>query len=228
MTTRWLRVVASVATLVFLAGCTTNPYTGERQLSKTAIGALVGSAAGAGIGAVSGRDRAKRAAIGAGIGALAGGAVGAYMDVQESKLRERLAGSGVGVMRVGDEIELVMPGNVTFATNSADIQSNFYQVLNAVSEVLTEYEKTVVEVAGHTDNTGSFAYNQTLSERRAKSVASYLTSHGLHPARVISEGHGPSYPMASNATAAGRQQNRRVELRLVPITAQEYDRQAAR
>ncbi len=182
------------------------------------MGALIGSAAGAGIGAATGRDRAKRAAIGAGIGALAGGAVGAYMDVQEAKLREQLAGTGVGVVRIGDEIELVMPGNVTFATNSSDIQSSFYPVLNSVGSVLNEYEKTVIEVAGHTDNTGTTAYNQTLSERRAGSVASYLTAQGLQPVRVITEGYGPSQPMATNSTADGRQQNRRVELRLVPIT----------
>lgn len=219
MRTHWLRVAAAVAALTFLSACTTNPYTGERQLSKTAMGALIGSAAGAGIGAVSGRDRAKRAAIGAGIGALAGGAVGAYMDVQEAKLREQLAGTGVGVVRAGNEIELVMPGNVTFATNSSDIQSGFFPVLNSVGSVLTEYEKTVIEVAGHTDNTGSVSYNQTLSERRASSVARYLTAQGLQPVRVITEGYGPQHPMATNATADGRQQNRRVELRLVPITS---------
>jgi len=219
MTMRWLRVAASIAAVGFLSACTTNPYTGERQLSKTAIGALVGSAAGAGIGAVSGRDRAKRAAIGAGIGALAGGAVGAYMDVQEAKLRDELAGTGVGVLRVGDEIELVMPGNVTFATNSADIQSDFYRVLNSVGLVLSEYEKTVVEVSGHTDNTGSLSYNQNLSERRARSVADYLNSHGLQHSRLITLGLGPNEPLKSNDTASGREQNRRVELRLVPITS---------
>ncbi len=219
MTTRWLRVAACVAALCFLSACTTNPYTGERQLSKTAIGSLVGAGAGAGIGALTGRDRAKRAAIGAGIGALAGGSVGAYMDVQEAKLREQLAGTGVGVLRIGDEIELVMPGNITFATNSSDIQSDFYRVLNSVGLVLSEYDKTVVEVSGHTDNTGSLSYNQTLSERRARSVASYLTTHGLQPQRLITLGLGPNEPIATNADANGRAQNRRVELRLVPITS---------
>ena len=214
-----LRIVAATAALCFLAACTTNPYTGERQLSKTAGGALIGSAAGAAIGAVSGRDRAKRAAIGAGIGALAGGAVGAYMDVQESKLRQELAGTGVSVTRVGNELALNMPGNVTFATSSSDIQPGFYAVLNSVGKVLKEYDKTLIEVAGHTDSTGSMAYNQALSERRASSVGRFLTAQGLHPVRVMTQGYGPQMPVADNATKMGRQQNRRVELRLVPITS---------
>lgn len=214
-----LRIIAATSALCFLAACTTNPYTGERQLSKTASGALIGSAAGAAIGAVSGRDRAKRAAIGAGIGALAGGAVGAYMDVQESKLRQELAGTGVSVTRVGNELALNMPGNVTFATNSSDIQPDFYSVLNSVGKVLKEYDRTLVEVAGHTDSTGSFAYNQALSERRATTVGRFLTSQGLHPVRVMTQGYGPQAPIADNESQTGRQQNRRVELRLVPITS---------
>lgn len=213
--------LVSIAALTMLPGCTTNPYTGEQQASKAAIGAGIGAAAGAAVGALSGghsKERRKKALIGAGVGALAGGSVGYYMDVQEAKLRAQLEGTGVGVTRVGDEIILNMPGNVTFATNSADVKSNFYSVLNSVSLVLEEYEKTVVEVAGHTDNRGSETYNQSLSVRRAASVGQYLGTQGLEHMRLITVGYGESRPIADNDTDAGRQQNRRVELTLAPIT----------
>jgi outer membrane protein OmpA-like peptidoglycan-associated protein len=213
-----LRVVA-VLVACGLAGCTTNPYTGERQLSKTAIGALLGSAAGAGIGALAGRDRAKGALIGAGAGALAGGTVGAYMDVQEAKLRQRLAGTGVSVTRVGDEIVLNMPGNVTFETDRSELRPSFYETLNSVGLVLQEYDKTIVEVMGHTDSTGAESYNQSLSERRAGTVGSYLVAQGIDRRRLLTQGFGERNPIASNDTPEGRQQNRRVELRLVPLTA---------
>lgn len=213
--------LVSIAALATLSGCTTNPYTGEQQASKAAIGAGIGAAAGAAVGALSGghsKERRKKALIGTGVGALAGGGVGYYMDVQEAKLREQLQGTGVGVTRVGDEIILNMPGNVTFATNSADVKSNFYGVLNSVSLVLKEYEKTVIEVAGHTDNRGSDTYNQSLSVRRAASVSQYLGTQGLEHMRLITVGYGELRPIADNDTDAGRQQNRRVELTLAPIT----------
>lgn len=220
----------SVATLVALlmafggvlagSGCTTDPFTGEKKVSKTAIGGLLGAAAGAGIGALANkRNRAKGALIGAGIGTVAGGAVGAYMDVQESKLREQLAGTGVSVTRQGDEIVLNMPGNVTFATDQAEIRSDFYGVLNSVGLVLKEYEKTIIEVTGHTDSTGSDEYNQTLSQRRATNVGNYLVGQGILNQRVLAQGFGETMPIGDNSTPAGRQQNRRVELRLVPLTA---------
>jgi len=202
-----------------LGACTTNPYTGESQISKTAIGAVLGSAAGAGIGALAGRDRAKGALIGAGVGALAGGAVGAYMDVQEAKLRQRLAGTGVSVTRYGNELILNMPGNVTFETNRAELRSSFFDVLNSVGLVLQEYDKTIIEVMGHTDSTGDDAYNQTLSEGRARNVGEYLIAQGIDRRRVLTQGFGESHPVAPNDTPDGRQANRRVELRLVPLTA---------
>jgi outer membrane protein OmpA-like peptidoglycan-associated protein len=221
------RSVASLAALLMAfggvlgtAGCTTDPYTGESKVSKTAIGALLGAAAGAGVGALANkRNRAKGALIGAGVGTLAGGAVGAYMDVQESKLREQLAGTGVSVTRQGDEIVLNMPGNVTFDTDSSAIRSNFYGVLNSVGLVLKEYEKTIIEVTGHTDSTGSDEYNQTLSQKRASNVGNYLVGQGIMNQRVLAQGFGETQPISGNDTPAGRQQNRRVELRLVPLTA---------
>jgi outer membrane protein OmpA-like peptidoglycan-associated protein len=212
-----------VTSLIALTGCTTtNPYTGEQQISKAAIGTGIGVAAGAAAGAIAGGDsskeRRKKALIGAGVGGIAGGSVGYYMDVQEAKLREQLQGTGVSVTRIGDEIMLNMPGNVTFATNSADIRSDFYDVLDSVSLVLKKYDKTVVEVTGHTDDRGTEAYNQILSERRADSVARYLRSHGIDSRRLIAIGYGESSPIADNATASGRERNRRVELTLTPIS----------
>lgn len=213
------RVTALAFALAVCVGCTTNPYTGERQLSKTAAGAAIGAGTGAIIGVIAGDDdRGKAAAIGAGIGALAGGAVGAYMDTQENKLRLELEGTGVSVTRDGDEIILNMPGNITFARNSPDVRGDFFPVLNSVAKVLKEFKKTLVEIAGHTDSTGETAYNQRLSERRATSVAQYLETQGVQYQRILTQGYGEDYPVATNETADGRQENRRVELRLVPIT----------
>jgi outer membrane protein OmpA-like peptidoglycan-associated protein len=215
-------VACAVVTSISLSACMTNDaYTGQRKVSDTTKGAGIGAAAGAVIGLLTGGDAAahrKNALIGAGLGALAGGAVGNYMDRQEAKLRSQLAGTGVSVTRMGDNITLNMPGNITFASNSAEINGSFYKVLNSVNIVLKEYEKTVVEVAGHTDSTGSAEYNQQLSERRANAVAQYLEGQGLRNDRVITVGAGETRPVASNDTAEGRQANRRVELTLTPLT----------
>lgn len=212
-------VIASIATFG-LAGCTTNPYTGEKQVSKTAIGAGVGAGAGAVVGWISGNDAKeskRRALIGAGIGALAGGAIGGYMDIQEKKLRDQLAKTGVSVTRKGDDIILNMPGNISFASNSADLNSNFHEVLDSVALVLKEYNKTLIEIAGHTDSRGTPEHNQSLSKRRADSVAQYLGSKGVKSERIIPVGGGENHPVASNDTDAGRSQNRRVELTLTPL-----------
>lgn len=201
------------------AGCTTvNPYTRETQTSKAVKGAGIGAAAGAIAGLLTKGDKLENALIGAGVGALAGGGVGYYMDVQEAKLRQKLEGTGVSVTRVGDNITLNLPSSITFATNSADLNAQFYNALDGVSMVLKEYNKTVIEVAGHTDSTGSDQYNQQLSQRRASSVANYLASHGVVNQRLITVGAGESHPVASNDTDAGRAQNRRVEMTIVPVT----------
>ncbi len=207
---------AVCASAIFLTGCTTNPFTGEEKMSYTGKGALIGAAGGGAIGAISGGK--KSALIGAGIGALAGGAVGYYMDRQEEKLRQQLRGTGVSVTRDGDNIHLNMPGNITFATNSADINGSFYPVLNSVTLVVSEYDKTLIQVAGYTDSTGSSQYNQALSERRARSVSNYFVAREITPARVQTFGMGESDPIATNSTPQGRQQNRRVELILVPVS----------
>ncbi len=216
-------LLAVTAAAVFVTGCTTlDPYTREEKTSQATKGALIGAGIGAVVGLISGDDaveRRQRALIGAGIGALAGGAVGAYQDRQEAALRAELEGTGVSVTRIGDNITLNMPGNVTFATDSSDLSPAFFDVLNSVGKVLGEYNKTVVEVAGHTDSTGSDQYNQALSERRASSVANYLRGRGVMSERLITVGMGESRPVADNGTAAGRQANRRVEITMVPVTA---------
>lgn len=213
-------MVASAA--ILLAGCSTlDPYTGESKTSNATKGAIIGAVSGAVVGLVSGDDsleRRQRALIGAGVGALAGGVIGNYMDRQELKLRQELEGTGVGVYRDGDNITLNMPGNITFATNSSDLNGQFFGVLNSVSKVMDEFDQTVVEVAGHTDSTGSNAYNQSLSERRAGSVAQYLQSQGVLNQRLITVGLGEDMPVSDNTTDGGRQLNRRVEITMVPLT----------
>ena len=215
-------ILAMAAMMVFVSGCKTlDAYTREEQTSSATKGALIGAAAGAVAGLISGDDaleRRQHALIGAGIGALAGGSIGYYMDKQEAELRAELEGTGVSVVRDGDNITLNMPGNVTFATDSSDLSPAFFDVLNSVGKVLAEFEQTVVEVAGHTDSTGSDAYNQSLSERRATSVSSYLSSQGVIDQRVITLGIGEARPVADNSSAAGRQANRRVEITMVPVT----------
>lgn len=214
--------IALLMALATVPGCTTDPYTGQPRLSRTVIGGVLGAGVGAAVGALTGdngRERKKRALIGAGVGAIAGGAVGAYMDVQEAKLRDRLAASGVGIQRVGDEILLIMPGNVTFATDSSDLKPDFFEVLEAVGLVLIEYDKTVIEVAGHTDSTGSDEHNLELSGRRASTVASFLRSQGVAEMRLLTLKFGETDPVASNETSSGREQNRRVEITLLPVTA---------
>lgn len=205
--------------LLMLTSCTTNPTTGESQLSRTALGAGLTAAVGAGIGALaSKKNRAKGAAIGAGIGALAGGAVGAYMDVQDAKLREQLKNTGVSVTRMGNDIILNMPGDITFKTASADLSPQFFKVLDSVAAVLAEHNKTIVTIVGYTDNTGSASFNQALSERRANTVAQYLQSRNVQSQRLITEGMGASNFIADNKTESGRAKNRRVEIALTAIT----------
>ncbi len=217
------RFILSIFVATLLVGCTTlDPYTREEKTSKATKGALIGAASGAVAGLLTGDDATERrqhALIGAGVGALAGGAVGNYMDRQEMKLRQQLEDSGVAVERVGDEIRLIMPGHVTFQTNSADLYSGFFEVLDSVAIVLDEFDKTVIEVSGHTDSTGSETYNMSLSEKRAGTVAEYVNNRGVSDQRIVTLAFGETKPVASNSSESGRQKNRRVELRLVPLTA---------
>ena len=214
---------AALASAVLLSSCAT--YTGQtndpNDPNRTRTGALIGAGIGAVAGLLTGDDaveRRQRALVGAGVGALAGGGIGAYQDRQEAELRRDLAGTGVDVVRQGDNITLNMPGNITFAFDSSNLQPQFYPTLNNVAETLNEYNQTVIEVAGHTDSVGTDSYNQTLSVQRAQSVANYLSGRGVMQQRMIVTGAGETRPIASNDTEAGRAQNRRVEITIVPVS----------
>lgn len=220
MKTNYTRIALILTgSALILGGCVTNPETGNKRISKAAIGGFGGAVAGYLLGDVVGgkRDRTEKI-LGAGIGAIAGAGVGVYMDNQEKKLRERTAGTGVQVQREGDQINLVMPSGITFDTNSAAIKPEFRETLDKVAATLTEYEKTMVDVYGHTDSTGGDAINIPLSNNRAQSVAAYLTGKGVNSARLGTKGLGSSVPVADNTTTAGKAANRRVEIKLLPVT----------
>jgi outer membrane protein OmpA-like peptidoglycan-associated protein len=207
------------ASLVFTSCQTTNPYTGERQTSKAVSGAVIGSLVGAGIGALTGdnsSEKKQRALVGAGLGALAGGGYGAYMDQQEAELRRELQGTGVSVSRAGNQIILNMPGDVTFATGSANINAQHYATLNSVGKVLNKFNRTRVDIGGHTDNVGTANFNYSLSQNRAASVGNYLIGQRVDARRFNMRGYGKDYPIASNDTPEGRQVNRRVTIQLAP------------
>lgn len=221
-------IIAAAAMGALLVGCATpggyydgrDPYAEPNPYQKTQQGAAIGAAAGVVAGLLNGSSatqRRQRALIGAGVGGLAGGAIGNYQDRQERALREQMRGSGVDVVRQGDNITLNMPDNITFGFDRADLQPQFYPVLDRLALTLSEYDQTIVEVAGHTDSVGSDSYNQDLSVRRAETVGNYLMSRGLMRDRFIITGAGKARPIASNETEAGRAQNRRVELTLVPL-----------
>lgn len=215
------KIVVALSAALMAGACTTDPYTGQQKVSNTVGGAGIGAGLGALAGlAVGGSDRAQRNAvlIGAGVGALAGGAVGSYMDNQEAEIRAELQGTGVSVTRTGDRIILNMPSDITFATDQDAVQSGFYPTLNSVALVLNKFDRTTVDVYGHTDSDGGDSYNQTLSNRRALSVADYLSGQGVDSRRFYITGYGEEEPIASNDTASGRALNRRVEIQLAPLS----------
>ena len=217
------KIATATLGLLMLAGCTTDPYTGRQKISNTVIGTSAGAAVGALGGLLVGKttkaDTRRSVLIGAGIGALTGGGIGLYQDRQEARLRQQLQDTGVSITRSGDTIILNMPSNITFPSGSDSIRPEFFNVLNSVALVLKEYNRTIVNVYGHTDSDGGAAFNQQLSERRGVNVAKYLVSQGTDTRRYYVVGYGEERPIASNSTQEGKQQNRRVEIQIAPLTS---------
>lgn len=214
-----LIMMGAVASLLTTTACVTDPETGDRRMSKAGAGALIGAGSGGLLGAIlGGRNNRTETIVGAGIGAIAGAGIGNYMDRQEKKLREQTAGTGIEVERVGDDLLLKMPAAITFDFNSAALKPAFRPEVDKVAATLREFPSTFVDVMGHTDNVGSAEVNQRLSEQRAQTVAQVLISSGVQSQRIATYGYGFNVPVASNDTEAGRAQNRRVEIRLSPVT----------
>ena len=212
-------LLTSLCLTLGVSGCTTiNPYSGEEQTSNAVKGGAIGAATGALVGVLSSskKDRGKGALIGAASGAALGGGIGYYMDVQEAKLRQKMKGTGVSVTRNGDQIILNMPNNVTFDSNASQLKPAGANTLSGVAMVLKEYEDTRVHIIGHTDSSGSRELNMRLSQQRAESVGTALITMGVDASRLSMSGVGPDQPVASNSTAAGKAQNRRVTLTLSP------------
>lgn len=211
-------IAAAAATSLLTAGCVTDPNTGQRKVSRTAIGAGAGALGGALLGGLLGGGTGR--IIGAGIGGIAGGAIGYEKDKQIRELREQTAGSGVVVSSAdnGQSILLTMPSNVTFDTDSYVLAPQFRSTLDKIAQTLNAHPDSLIDVYGHTDSTGSAPLNQALSENRARTVANYLSTQGVNPARIRSQGFGATMPVADNATPEGRARNRRVEIKIVPVT----------
>lgn len=210
------KTIAGLLLAMTLVGCTSSPFmTDEGNINKKTTGAAGGAAAGALLGQLIGKDT-KGTLIGAGVGALAGLGWGAYRDQQEAALKASLKNTDVQVSRDGENISLYLPGGVTFATDSANINGSFHSALNSISQVLVQYPETQVLVQGHTDSSGALNHNMALSKQRAESVRQYLISQGVASNRLVAQGFGPNNPVASNATPDGRQMNRRVEIKIAP------------
>lgn len=216
-------LVSSVAALALIgttSACVTDPNTGEKKISRAAIGGIGGAGLGYLLGGIVGGKTAR--IVGAGIGGAAGGYVGYRMDEQIRELDEVTEGTGVDVSDQGDSILVRFP-DVTFATNSTTITPAMRDVLDGVAANLVERPQSLIDVMGHTDSTGSDAYNLDLSKRRAESVANYLVSRGVARARIETVGYGEQHPIADNTTEEGRAQNRRVEIRITPVTQEDVN-----
>jgi outer membrane protein OmpA-like peptidoglycan-associated protein len=212
------KIIIATITSVALTACATNPQTGAPQMSNSAIGAAIGGLAGAGVGALAGgKHKGKAALIGAAAGTALGAGIGYYMDSQEQALKSSLQGTDVQVQRQGDDLNVIMPGNIAFATGSSTITPSFYSALDSVASVLVKSPDTTITVSGHTDSVGKPDANLQLSKSRADSVARYLVSKGVNSQRIETVGFGDRYPIASNDNEQGRSQNRRVEIKIHPV-----------
>ena len=218
-------VSLAALSLLGVTACVTDPNTGERKISRTAIGGVGGAGLGYLLGGLIGGDTARL--IGAGIGGVAGGAVGYQMDKQIKELRETTAGTGVDVSQIpGQDAFLVNLPDVTFATGSAAISPSFQAVLDRVASSMVQYPDSLIDVYGHTDTVGSTSLNQTLSEERARAVANYLIARGVAANRIRWQGFGETQLKVQTGDNVNQPLNRRVEIKVVPISQQ--DVQAAR
>ncbi|OYX78288.1 MAG: hypothetical protein B7Y82_03380 [Sphingomonadales bacterium 32-65-25] len=225
MTLKNVFMITALSGALALGGCVTDPETGDRRISRPAGTAAAGAGAGALLGALlGGRNNRAEVLIGAGVGAIAGGAVGSYMDRQARELKQRTAGSGIEVEQRGDEIAIKLPSGIAFDTNESSVRPDMRPALDQVAKTLASYQSTFIDVTGHTDSTGGDAINQPLSDRRASAVADYLQYQGVQRARMATRGYGAQMPVATNDTDAGRAQNRRVEIRLSPVTQSDVAR----
>ena len=209
------KCIVSLLCLAVLGACTIDPYTGEQRVSNTAKGAMVGTVAGAVAGGVA--KGGKGAVVGGLVGAAGGTAIGGYMDMQAKALRQELQGTGVQISTNNGQINLIMPGNITFDSNNSEIKETFKPTLNSVAKVVNKYNKTIIQIDGYTDNTGAKSRNDFLSLQRANAVANYLKIRGVSGSRINTNGKGSQNPIASNSTSFGREQNRRVEITLISI-----------
>ena len=203
-------IISAITLSLIISGCAT---------TNAGKGAAIGAVAGAVLGKSTSNHKDKRLIWGAAIGAIAGAAVGDYMDKQEEAFREELLGSGIEVIREGDNIRLVMPSNITFATGQSYITSGFHATLNDVAKVLTKFDKTYLSIEGHTDSQGSYELNQNLSEQRAISVKNYLVQQNILDGRLQVTGYGETQPLVDNSTEQNRAINRRVEIQIIPSKA---------
>ncbi len=216
------KIFIATSAAIMLAGCTADPFTGDQRVSRTVVGtgagAAVGALGGLLVGKTTNANTRNAVLIGAGVGALTGGGIGLYQDRQAARLRAELQNTGVSVTRAGDRIILNMPSAITFASGADSINPDFFNVLNSVAKVLQEFQSNLINVNGHTDSDGEAGFNQQLSERRAVNVSRYLVSQGVNQSRFYVQGFGEVQPIASNASAEGKSQNRRVTIELVPLT----------
>lgn len=208
-------IVSFLLATTLIAGCTNDFVRPEGSTSRTGQGALTGAAVGAGIGQIIGRDTTGTL-VGAAVGGLIGTAVGNSMQQQENAFRSVLVNSGIGIVNTGNSILLTLPGGLTFKTDKAQIKPEFGRPLSAIAYVVKNYPNSKLRITGHTDNTGSYKHNLTLSEQRAYSVRNFLISQGITPEKMTTLGLGPDYPIASNETRQGRELNRRVTIEVLP------------
>lgn len=210
------KIVACFLLSLSIIGCSSTPFEDKSTFGNKTAGSVGGAATGALLGQLIGKDT-KGTLIGAGIGTLVGLGWGVYRDRQEAELKNKLRNTGIEIIKNQQSLDLILPAEATFSINSSNISPTFYNPLNSIALVFSKYPETKIEIFGFTDNTGKESYNLQLSQKRANAVKDYLLAQGISPSRLYAIGKGESNPIASNATPSGRAQNRRVEIRILPL-----------